>query len=265
MNAPLCGDSWRHRHDTGKLCLMNMALHAKLPVDAEVFGLFRDLIPAEAMREGEELDTARARSGIIPDLRLRVATAAGPVDSLAEIKYMSAGPTRYPRGSTEKAADRRARGLAATYKRPLAKLDQKYHGTGPGESGPLVSRLQSYPLLGLVIGMWSDCSADIHELIQTLGEARAAHESRTTGEQVSEGQMSQIISQYRRLFSTTCVRAQALCLLARMGQLSPGAKDAAQRREIAVRLEENMRRERQGDWMANIRGMGISRRGRFMF
>lgn len=42
----------------------------------------------------------------------------------------------------------------------------------------------------------------------------------------SDGQLSVIISSYRRLLSTTGVRAQALCLLSRLGQLDPGAKAA---------------------------------------
>ena len=46
------------------------ATEARLEVEQEVFGLFRDIIPAEAMGEGGELETVRGRSGCVPDLRL---------------------------------------------------------------------------------------------------------------------------------------------------------------------------------------------------
>ena len=51
--------------------------------------------------------------------------------------------------------------------------------------------------------------------------------------------------QYRRLLSTTAVRAQAMCLLARVGLVTPAAKEAAGRRELAMRLSEAMKRERR--------------------
>ena len=48
-----------------------------------------------------------------------------------------------------------------------------------------------------------------------------------------------------RSFSVTVVRAQAICLLERLSQLGPGARTAAQRRQVSLRLEEKRRRERQ--------------------
>ena len=44
------------------------AREARLEVETEVFGLFRDINPAEAMGEGRELETVRGRSGCVPDL-----------------------------------------------------------------------------------------------------------------------------------------------------------------------------------------------------
>ena len=118
-------------------------------MEPEVFGLFRDIIPAEAMGEEGELETVRGRSGCVPDLRLsflvrlaprpagyqprrgRPPAAADPLHHpprgpvprtgqverfIAELKCMGAGTTNYPRGTPrgrDKAADRRARGLPA--------------------------------------------------------------------------------------------------------------------------------------------------------
>ena len=59
------------------------------------------------------------------------------------------------------------------------------------------------------------------------------------------------------------VRAQAQCLISRIGVISPEARVAAQRREVAGRLERELREERQAQWMASLRGPGWARRGRF--
>lgn len=136
-----------------KPCLSIIYNDSKIRADAEVFGLFRDLIPAELTHQGGELQHARQRVGLTPDLLLRLPTPDGVTDRLGELKAMSAGVTRYPPGRTEKQADRRGRELPGSYRRPLERLDQEYRGTPPGETGPLVARLQGFgDLLCLVVG-----------------------------------------------------------------------------------------------------------------
>ena len=71
----------------------------------------------------------------------------------------------------------------------------------------------------------------------------------------------QYTGQYRRLLSTTAVRAQAMCLLARVGLVTPAAKEAAGRRELAMRMAEALKRERRAQWMASLAGPGWARRG----
>ena len=73
----LPGDTWRARHDTGKLAIVNECIAAGLVHDCEVYGLFSDLIPAQALGQGEELEWGRARQGLIPDFRLRLPTPPG--------------------------------------------------------------------------------------------------------------------------------------------------------------------------------------------
>ena len=185
------------------------------------------IIPATVMEEGGELESFRSRQALIPDLRIRLpptqtgSTAHGPsTDLLAELKFVSAGVNRYPLGNRAKATDRRARGLPATYKRPLAKLDQRHHGSAPGQVGPLQRRLESFGVLQcLVIGCAGEGSQDLHSLIQSLADSRARYQSRATGHQVSEAEQGMILSQYRRILSCTFVRAQAQCLLSRMGHM----------------------------------------------
>ena len=50
----LPGDTWRARHDTGKLDIVHECLHASLVNYCEVYGLFSDLIPAQALAMGSK-------------------------------------------------------------------------------------------------------------------------------------------------------------------------------------------------------------------
>ena len=106
--ARLTGDSWRTRHDSLKVILVNMCNDARVPVDCEVFGLFRDLIPAQLAAPGGELQYARQRNGLCPDFKLRLPSADGPRDTLGELKFISADVSRCPLGSRHKAVDVRA-------------------------------------------------------------------------------------------------------------------------------------------------------------
>ena len=261
--AHLVGDSWRWRHDEIKLCIVNMCNESKVRAEAEVFGQFRDLLPPHLFEQGGDLQFGRQRVGLTPDLLLRIPTPDGVGDRLGEVKVISAGVSRYPTGRTEKQADRRARELPGTYRRPLERLDQQVRGTAPGETGALVARLQSFgDLLCLVAGAWGDCSKDLHNLVQICAESKVEHLCRSTGRPELEGQLSVIVSQYRRLLSTCIVRAQAQCLISRIGVTSPQAREAARRREVAGRLERQLREDRRANWMASLRGPGSARKGR---
>ena len=167
MCATLPFDTWRNRHNDVQRGLVARANEARVEVEAEVFGLFRDIIPAAVLGEGGGLETVRDRMGCVPDLRLGFPVSLAdrrpdyhprrgrpPLDAtlpapqpahpaprpaqwpptryLAELKIMSAGPSRYPRGeagSRSKQVDRRARGLPADYKKKLAVIDTQYYHT----------------------------------------------------------------------------------------------------------------------------------------
>ena len=117
MCAALPGDSWRWRHDNLKVTLMSIANESMIQTDAEVFGLFRDLIPAELTRQGGDLQYGRQQVGLTPGLLLQLPTPDGVRVALGEIKCMSAGASRYPPGKTEKQADRQAKELPGLYSR----------------------------------------------------------------------------------------------------------------------------------------------------
>jgi hypothetical protein len=105
-------------------------------------------------------------------------------------------------------------------------------------TGRLVNWLHSYGQLQYyVAGNWGEGSIDLHLFIQNCAEARVAHLARSSGRQESERLLGQLAS--------TALRAQAMCLLARVGLITPAAKEAAERRQVAMRLQEELRRERK--------------------
>ena len=239
MTATLCHDTWRTRHNDVQRAFVAKAHEARVEVDAEVLGLFRDLIPDQALGPGGELETVRKRNGCIPDLRLgfQVALNPRPADYipqpgrrpalpqpgqpdpeplpnplaanrvptgetnrfLAELKCISAGPTRYPRGlasSRDKQVNRRARALPAEYKKKLGVLDINFSGTRPGEVGPCVARLEGLgSILELVVGAFGEVSADLDRTVTALAESRVLYLSRESGKPVTEGWRSVVLGQ----------------------------------------------------------------------
>ena len=258
----LPGDTWRARHDTGKLAIVSECIAAKVVHDCEVYGLFADLIPAQAAAQGEELEWGRARQGLIPDFRLRLPDPGGLTDTLAELKFIGAGESWFPRGVAGRGSDRRANGLPNLYRKKLLPLDTRFHGAVPGQSGPLVRRLDSFGRVrGLVVGPWGECSKDLHSLIKVMGESKVAAQARDRGRPASDNELGVEISQIRKFLSTAFVRAQGLCLLNRLCFLGKGAKEAAGRRDLARRLEISRKRDLQAHYQAHIRGAGLARSG----
>ena len=265
------GDSWRHRHDTVKMAIYLEAGLAKVPADCEVYGLFGDLLPAALLEEGGELQWGRARQGKVPDFRFLLPSPEGPRTCLAELKVINAGKTWYPRGTAGKGTSRRAVRLTTEYEAKLRDYDVRFHGARPwrrGEpqpvAGPLVARFRGMGGLEegqLVAGPWGDVSPDLHQLLKTFAESRVAALSRSQGWEAGPGKLGKVMGDIRRALSVTIVRANAMCLLERLSQLGPGAGAAAKRRQVAVRLEERRRQDRQAfdlAWQAR----GASRVGR---
>ena len=77
----------------------------------------------------------------------------------------------------------------------------------------------------------------------------------------ADGMLGKVMGEVRRTFSMVVVRSQAMCLLERLAQLGPGARAAAQRRQVTLRLEERRRQERQAYSLAHER-RGLGRMGR---
>ena len=176
-------------------------------------------------------------------------SGAGGTNTLAEIKVLNAGASRYPRGREQghqKAVNRRARALPAEYEGKLSKMDRQLHHTEPGGIGPLVRRFRSFPeLQGLVVGAFGEASADLHSLVSHLDLSRGNYVAQSSGYATSEREHSQIIGQLRRKLSTAFIRATGLCTLSRIANVGAGSRSAAKRREWAIREDEGMKRERR--------------------
>ena len=263
------GDTWRTRHDRIKQHVMSEAMLSGIYVDCEVYGQFSDLLPASLMEEGGELQCSRARQGKVPDYKFLINTPDGPESSLAELKTISAGKSRYPRGVRGKGTDRRANLIPKEYEAKLWKYDVMFHDTQQKEQGkpepppgPLVRRLRSYPMLKLVAGPWGDLSEDFHMLLGIFAKSKAEAEARSKGRGggPSSGILGKCMGEIRRAMSIQVVRSQSLCLLERIAQLGSGAKSAGDRRRAVQRLEETRRRQAEAYQMAS-RNRGLSRIG----
>ena len=163
------GDSFRHRHDKVKNVLNRFCLASNIRAECEVFGAFKDLIPVNALeQEDEGLERGRGRQGLLPDFRIELPSTQGePAYRLAELKTIGAVPKWYPRSGRcsrrKRGVERRSDKLADEYRKPLAILDRRYHGTVQGGVGPLVRRLErNCQLQGLVLGAFQEGSQDIH-------------------------------------------------------------------------------------------------------
>ena len=192
------------------------------------------------------------------------------MSSLAELKGISAGKTRYPRGVAGKGTDRRAALIAKEYETKLRRYDVMFHGAAPlvrGQpeppAGPLLQRLRSFPMQKLVAGPWGDLSQDFHELLSTFAKARAEASARSRGREggAGKGELGKVMGEVRRAMSVQVVRSQALCLLERLSQLGPGARAAGERRKVVQRIEEIRKRQAQAYRLAH-RNRGLCRVGR---
>ena len=112
-----------------------------------------------------------------------------------------------------------------------------------------------------MVGPWGNASKDLHELVRTLAECRVAGRVRARGQEASDWELGEAMGQIRRALSLDAVRAQSLCLLARLCYLGEGAHAAADRRQQAAREEESRRRDQMAHYIAHIRGRGVSRAG----
>ena len=137
--------------------------------------------------------------------------------------------------------------------------------TTVGHQGPLGARFEELcgdsGLQNLVVGRFGDSSEHLHLLIKGMAEARALFVSRSAGRPLSDNETGVILSSYRRILSCRFIRSQESCLLARLGHMDDGARQAAGRRRLRMREEEMARHEAAAYHTAYVRGRGVHRAG----
>ena len=68
-----------------KMTINSIILDSGIRADCEVFGLFRDIIPVEALNGEEGLRFGRGRQGLLPDSRLELSGQSGGVGALGHV------------------------------------------------------------------------------------------------------------------------------------------------------------------------------------
>ena len=68
------GDLFRKRHDIVKTVLNSFCITSGVRAECEVFGIFRDIIPVQALDEEEGLERGRGRQGQAVESELRADT-----------------------------------------------------------------------------------------------------------------------------------------------------------------------------------------------
>ena len=89
--------------------------------------------------------------------------------------------------------------------------------------------------------------------------------AQSSGYSLGEGKRSLIMGQVRRHLSTAFIKAVSLCTINRVANAGPGPRAAAKRREVFLREEEGMRRERRAQWTSEVERGGIRKVGIHFF
>ena len=262
QSAIMPGDHWRTRHDKVKMALNSICTWARLPATVEVFGLFSDLIPAQAL---SRIEKGRKRQGMVPDFRLQMPhPTGGNTFQLAELKVISCCETWYTpsAGGNVRATDKRANGLQGEYRRKAKAVDKEIIAQPTQQRGPIETRLDEFgEILGLCFGAWGEASRDVHVLIQVLAESRLAFTGMQRGRPGSKAELGMLTGQIRRRISLVAVKAQVECLLSKLHQVGPGNQRLAKNRQWALKEDDRMSRERRANWMLRYEGVQSMAKG----
>ena len=135
-------------------------------------------------------------------------------------------------------------------------------GVGNEQKGPVERRLDEFgELLGLCFGAWGEGSEGVHQLVQTIAEARLKYQGLQLGRPGSEEELGVLVGQVRRRLSLVAVKAQIDCLLAKLHQVGPGNAQLAKKRSWAIQEDLRMARERGAQWLRRVEGVHTLRKG----
>ena len=173
-------------------------------------------------------------------------------------------PSRYTAGVKQKGVDKRAGLLESEYRKKARDVDRDHVGTPDGQEGPVLRHLNQYgDVLGLVVEAWGEGSEDLHNLLRTIALSRLSAIGLARGRPGSEEELAVIVGQVRRRLSVAAIRANSTCLLSRLSLIGEEARRAADRRGWRHSEEEIMRKEREAQWLGQVRSHGVQHRGEF--
>ena len=164
---------------------------------------------------------------------------------LSELKCIGAVPKWYPRSGTcarrKGGVERRGEKLAEEYRKPLATLDTRYHGTPAGQVGPLVRRLESYgQLQALVMGSFQEGSKDLPSLLGILADSQLKAKGLARKKERSDQERSVILAGMRKQLSMAASKAYSACLLGRVARVGEEHRQAAERRSWHTALLQQL-------------------------
>ena len=276
----LPGDGWRLRHDRHKQEIMRLLGWCGVVASCEVTGLFAHLVPQE---DRGRVEVQEARQVMVPDFRLELpnTTATGLATPgvflapgqketrLAELKYYC-GKTHYRLGRRQRpfrrAVDLRVEEVRKEYREKAERADRLLGEEEEGR-GRVRRRLDQFgQLVGIVTGIFNEHSSDTLMLLDAMATSRVEKLARATGltspqKAVEEGRVR---GELRVALSLSSLRASMACMLDRCHQIGDTAGLCAKRREAVVLVEEEMRRQREAQHLARVRGGHLLRRGHIL-
>ena len=138
------------------------------------------------------------------------------------------GPGRYPSSihANTPAVELRAATLQSEYEGKARKADVTYGTTAPGTDGPVLQRLRSFLLLGLVVGHFGEWSTDLRALVQVAAEVAAPRARALFGVRALKCRKAMILWHARREISWAVLNAAAKLRLDRAAFVGPTAAAA---------------------------------------
>ena len=111
-------------------------------------------------------------------------------------------------------------------------------------------------LIGLVSGVFNEASTDLLQLLDTMATSRVDAVARGNGFTLGEreAEKGRVQGELRMQLSTCSLRAGMACLLDRVHQIGETAALSSKRRDAAWQAELAMRRVREAQHLARVRG-----------
>ena len=162
--------------------------------------------------------------------------------------------------------DRRAGELMEEYRGKADKVDRLLGEEEEGR-GRMRRRLDQFgELIGLVSGLFNEASNDTLMLLDAMATSRVTKLARETGltSDQQEAEKGRVQGELRVQISLSSLRAGMACMLDRCHQIGDTAGLCTRRREVAWQTKVAMRRQREAQHLARVRGHHLLRRGHIM-